>query len=83
MVTAQPGDERSDVIGDHLLAANDFASAHFERLANDALERIDIVEEDAIEFVYGGIRVARDGEVNHEERPARALAHHRRKLVAA
>ena len=82
MVMAQPGHERSDVIGDHLLTANDFASAHFERLPDDTFERIDIVEKDAIEFVYGGVGVARDREVNHEEGPAGSLADHRRELFS-
>jgi hypothetical protein len=59
MVTAQPGDERSDVIGDHLLAPDNFASAHFERLADDP--SANQCRRNTPSFVYVGIGVAQDG----------------------
>ncbi len=58
MVVAQPVDEAADVVADHLLAADDFAPARLDGLADDALERVNIVEEDAIQIVHGGFHIA-------------------------
>ena len=69
MVMAQPRDECADVIRDHLLATDDFAAAHFERLSDNPFQRINIVKKNALELVDGGIGIARDGEVDDEERP--------------
>lgn len=48
MMMAQPGNKRSHVVGNHLFATDYLAAPHLQRLPDDALQRIDIVEKNSL-----------------------------------
>ena len=81
VVVAQPVDEAADVMADHLLAADYFAPARLDGLADDALERVNIVEEDAVQIVHGGFHVAWHRQVDDEKRTPRSRLHHGCELI--
>ncbi len=82
MQLAHPMEKFADMFLDHRFAAADFLLANRERLRRDLLERINIVKKDAVEFIQFRLRVARNGKVDNEERPVRALADDRTELFA-
>ena len=55
------------MICNHLFATDDFTAAHFERLPDDPLERIDVVKKDTIEFVDRWVSIPRNGQVDDKE----------------
>ena len=53
-----------------------------ERLGDDRLEVVDVVEEAAVELVHRGIDVARDGDVDEEERACGGARHVARPITS-
>ena len=58
--------------GDEPLRVLGLDPAAGKRLGDDRLEVVDVVEEAAVELVHGRVDVARDGDVDEEERVAAA-----------
>ena len=68
-----PRAEPLRLLGDELLGALRLGAPPGERLGDDGLEVVDVVEEAAVELGDRGIEVARNGDVDEEERPARRV----------
>src|SRR5688572_3493198 len=62
---------------DDLLADDDLLAADGHGVVGELLERIDVVEVHALEVVYRGLEIARDGEIDAEEGAIAARAHER------
>src|SRR5262249_37444709 len=68
-----PGPEPLGLVEDDLLGPSGLAPPTGEALRHDALEVVDVVEVAAVELVDGGIEVARNRDVDQEQRPPLAL----------
>ena len=77
-----PGAEAVGLLGDDRLGALGLAPPAGEGLGDDRLEIVDVVEVAAVELVHGRVDVARDGEVDEEQRPALAAPARRRAPVS-
>ena len=64
--------EALGLLDDEPLGDLGLGAAAVERLGDDRLEVVDVVEVAAVELVHGRIDVARDRDVDEEERPAAA-----------
>ena len=63
-----PGDVAVDVGLENFHAANDFGLSLAEMGMSDRLQVVNVVEEDVIEKIDGGLEIAWHGEVDEEER---------------
>ena len=65
---------------DHLFANHEFLPADVHRLVRNRLERVNVIEVNAIEFIDRGLDVARHGEIDAKKRAVGTRAHDRREL---
>ena len=63
------------LLDDEPLGDLGLGAAAGERLGDDSLEVVDVVEEAAVELVHGRVDVTRDGDVDEEERAAPPRGH--------
>ena len=68
-----PVAEPPGLVRDDRLGARRFPPAPAEALADDRLKVVDVVEVAVLEVADRGLDVARNGEVDDEQRPALAL----------
>jgi hypothetical protein len=64
-----PGLEAVELVLDDGLGAGDAGPPRVERMLRGGAQVVDVVEEHAVETAGGGVDVARDREVEHEQRP--------------
>ena len=72
---AEPGAELLDLLADDRLGAGDLAGAPREVLADGRLQVVDVVEEDLLDFAGRRFDVARQRDVDDEERPVAPRPH--------
>ena len=68
-----PVSEAARLVRDDRLGPLRLAPPPAQALADDCLEIVDVVQVAVVEIGHGGVDVARDGEVDHEQRPALAI----------
>src|ERR1700736_1192804 len=66
----------SDVLGNDLLGCGNLFPASGQRLLGDRLQRIDVVEINAVESVHIRSNITRDGDIDNEEWPIDPRAQH-------
>ena len=80
---AEPAREAVDLLLDDLLGLGDDLAARAEVALHDRLQVVDVIQRDPVDVAAARVDVARHGDVDQQQRPAAALGHHQRQLLAA
>ncbi len=80
---AQPAGEAVDLLLDDLHRPRRLLGPRAEVARDDRLQVVDVVQGHALQLAAGGVDVARHGDVDQQQRPSPALAHHQLELLAA
>src|SRR4030095_5104647 len=68
------------VFGNDRFRSGDLLPSEGKRLLSDRLQRIDVVKINAVQLIYAGIDIARDGDVYDKKRPVQTGVQHPPKI---
>ena len=74
---SEPRGEPLDFFADNRIGACDLARAPREVLANRCLQIVDVVQEHLLDLAGRRLDIARNGDIDDEQRPVPSGAHHR------